>query len=60
MKKKTTVQVEKETLNLLKEVLICKRESYNEAILRLIAKEKKSVIQTCNTPNNNYPTDKDL
>jgi hypothetical protein len=58
-KLKTTVQLNKETLKLLKQILICKKESYNEAILRLIEKEK-GVIQNCNTPKSDNPTDKDL
>jgi len=33
---KTTIQVEKITLEKLKEIKLTKRESYNEIILRLI------------------------
>ena len=35
---KTTIQVEKEIVNMLKELKLTKRESYEEIIIRLIKK----------------------
>lgn len=39
MKQRTTIQIEKETLNRLKKLRIIKRETYDEIINRLIKNE---------------------
>ena len=38
---KTTIQIEKKTLEKLKKIKLTKRESYDEIINRLIANQKK-------------------
>ena len=40
MNNKTTIQIEKETLERLKQIKIAKRESYDEIINRLLEREK--------------------
>ncbi len=41
MNNKTTIQIEKETLERLKQIKIAKRESYDEIINRLLKDDKK-------------------
>lgn len=41
MKKRTTIQIEKEIRKALKDCKRYKRETYNDAIKRLIKKERK-------------------
>ena len=40
MNNKTTIQIEKETLDKLKQIKIAKRESYDEIINRLLGYKK--------------------
>jgi len=44
IKQKTTIQIEKETMNKLKKIKITKRESYDEIINRLIKGGKKDIM----------------